>query len=67
MVLKIVNTEIYNVWSDALGTYVPIQGKNNLDKLHNELSKIVVTSFPKKVTYDLNKEKEIFFALKFAH
>ena len=54
------NTEKYNVWSDALGKYVTIQGEQNLDKLHEELSKIEVTSFPKKVTYDQIKEKEIF-------
>jgi predicted ABC-type ATPase len=54
------NTEKYYVWSNALGKYVKIQGEQNLDKLYEELSKIEITSFPKKVTYDPIKEKEIF-------
>jgi hypothetical protein len=53
--------QILKQWNyDALGKYVTIQGEQNLDKLHEELSKIEVTSFPKKVTYDQIKEKEIF-------
>ena len=58
--LIIKRTEKYHVWSDSLGKYVRIQGKQNLDKLHEELAKITITSFPRKSKYDPIKEKEIF-------
>jgi hypothetical protein len=58
------NTEKYHVWSDALRTYVSIYGNENLDKLYKELEEIEITSFPKTVTYEPTKEKEIFLKYK---
>jgi hypothetical protein len=66
----IVNTEKYHVWSDSLGKYVTIYGKENLENLNKELEQIVIQSFPKKTKYDPIKEREIFLkyeALKESH